>query len=120
MASHGPEAYGRVSDCTSCHNSEAFCRECHLGSGFQGEGDLVAPFHDSQALWILSHPQAARQDLESCVSCHQQNDCMRCHSASSGLRMNPHGPDFDASSMGSRNKAMCALCHVPGAVGGGP
>ncbi|MCJ7630512.1 MAG: hypothetical protein MUO50_19230 [Longimicrobiales bacterium] len=120
MASHGPEAYGRVSDCTSCHNSEAFCRECHLGSGIQGGSDLVSPFHDGQALWILSHPQAARQDLESCVTCHQQNDCMRCHSATSGLRMNPHGPDFDASSMGSRNKAMCALCHLPGAVGGGP
>ena len=79
---------------------------------------LVAPFHDSQALWILSHPQAARQDLESCVTCHQQNDCLRCHSATSGLRVNPHGPDFDASSMGSRNQAMCALCHLPGAVGG--
>jgi len=120
MASHGPEAYGRVSDCTSCHNSEAFCRECHLGSGIQGQGDMVAPFHDGQALWILSHPQAARQDLESCVSCHQQNDCLRCHSASTGLRMNPHGPDFDASSMSSRNKAMCALCHVPEAVRGKP
>jgi hypothetical protein len=119
MASHGPEAYGRVSDCTSCHNSEAFCRECHIGSGLQGQSALVSPFHDGQALWILSHPQAARQDLESCVTCHQQNDCMRCHSATSGLRMNPHGPDFDASSMSSRNKAMCALCHVPGAVGGG-
>jgi hypothetical protein len=120
MASHGPEAYGRVSDCASCHNSEAFCRECHLGSGFQGESDLVSPFHDNQAVWILSHPQAARQDLESCVSCHQQNDCLRCHSASSGLRINPHGPDFDAKSISSRNEALCTLCHLPGRRGGGP
>lgn len=118
MASHGPEAFGRVSDCKSCHNAEGFCRECHIGSGIEGGEGLIAPFHDGQTLWILSHPQAARQDLESCVSCHQQKDCLRCHSATSGLRMNPHGPDFDASSMRSRNKAMCELCHLPGVLGG--
>ncbi|MFC1661892.1 hypothetical protein ACFL3S_10660, partial [Gemmatimonadota bacterium] len=80
LASHGPEAYGRVSDCSSCHNTEAFCRECHMGMGIQGGGAVVAPYHDNQGLWVLSHPQAARQDLESCVSCHQQTDCLRCHS----------------------------------------
>jgi hypothetical protein len=120
MASHGPEAYGRISDCTSCHNSEAFCRECHLGLGFSGGSELVAPFHDGEAIWILSHPQAARQDLESCVACHQQNDCMRCHSASSGLRVNPHGPDFDGKSISSRNQALCTLCHLPGSGREGP
>ena len=120
LASHGPEAFGRTSDCSSCHNSEAFCRDCHLGLGMQGEGGLVAPFHDGQSLWILSHPQAARQDLESCVACHQQTDCLRCHSASSGLRVNPHGPDFEASSMSDRNQAMCRLCHgtMPIGIGG--
>jgi hypothetical protein len=119
MASHGPQAYGRISDCRSCHNSEGFCRECHLESGIRGPDGMVAPFHDGQPLWILSHPQAARQDLESCVSCHQQRDCLRCHSASSGLRVSPHGPDFDASSMRSRNQAMCELCHLRGGIGGG-
>jgi len=114
VASHGPEAYGRVSDCTSCHSSEAFCRECHLGVGFKGRGEVVAPFHDNQALWVLSHPQAARQDLESCVSCHQQTDCLRCHSASSGLRVNPHGPDFDPSRIADRNQGICIVCHLSG------
>ncbi len=114
LASHGPEAFGRVSDCTSCHSSEAFCRECHLGLGFKGSGGVVAPFHDNQALWVLSHPQAARQDLESCVSCHQQTDCLRCHSANSGLRINPHGPDFNPSRISDRNQAMCIVCHIPG------
>ncbi|MGD2122180.1 MAG: hypothetical protein PVJ76_10575 [Gemmatimonadota bacterium] len=115
MASHGPEAYGRMSECTSCHNSEGFCRECHLNLGFQGRGGVVAPFHDNQALWVLSHPQAARQDLESCVSCHQQADCLRCHSARSGLRISPHGPDFDPSRISDRNQAMCIVCHLQGA-----
>ncbi len=120
LASHGPEAFGRTSDCSSCHNSEAFCRDCHLGVGIQGEGVIVAPFHDGQSLWIVSHPQAARQDLESCVACHQQTDCLRCHSASSGLRVSPHGPDFNSSGISDRNQAMCRLCHgtVPIGVGG--
>jgi hypothetical protein len=111
LASHGPEAYGRVSDCGSCHNTEAFCRECHLGMGIQGGVNAVAPYHDNQGLWILSHPQAARQDLESCVSCHQQQDCLRCHSAGAGFRVSPHGPDFEGSSIADRNQGMCRLCH---------
>ena len=118
MASHGPEAYGRMSDCTSCHNSEAFCRECHLNLGLEGRGGVVAPFHDNQALWLLSHPQAARQDLESCVSCHRQTDCLRCHSARSGLGINPHGPDFDPSRILDRNRRMCIVCHLSGGGGG--
>jgi len=118
LASHSTEAFGRVSDCTSCHNSEAFCRECHLNLGMEGRGDLVAPFHDSQTLWILSHPQAARQDLESCVTCHRQSDCLRCHSATSGLRINPHGPDFNPSGMADRNQGACILCHGSGRFGG--
>jgi len=111
LASHAPEAFGRTSDCTSCHTSEAFCRECHLGVGLKGGEGLVAPFHDNQGLWILSHPQAARQDLESCVTCHRQNDCLRCHSASAGLRVSPHGPDFNASGLADLNQAMCKVCH---------
>jgi len=119
LASHGPEAFGRVSDCTSCHNQEAFCRECHMGVGIKGGGSVAAPFHSNQPAWILGHPQAARQDMESCVSCHQQSDCLRCHSASSGLRVNPHGPDFNATGMADRNQALCRVCHGPGFRGGG-
>ncbi len=119
LASHSNEAFGRVSDCTSCHSTEAFCRECHVSLGFQGGGELAAPFHSSQPLWILSHAQAARQDLESCSSCHQQADCLRCHSATTGMKVSPHGPDFPSSSLSDRNKAMCRACHITGLSGGG-
>jgi len=114
LASHGPEAYGRVSDCSSCHNAEAFCRTCHLSLGLDAQGEIGGAYHDDQALWILSHATAARQDLESCVSCHQQTDCLRCHSARAGLGVNPPGPDFNGSSINDRNKAMCTLCHISG------
>lgn len=115
LASHGPEAYGRVSDCSSCHNPEAFCRSCHIGLGLDAAGGIGGAYHDDQTLWILSHAPAARQDLESCVACHQQTDCLRCHSAQTGLGVNPHGPDFNGTGIEDRNKAMCTLCHVPGA-----
>jgi predicted CXXCH cytochrome family protein len=119
LSSHGPEAYGRVSDCRSCHSTEAFCRECHSGLGFGGGGGGVAPFHNDQPVWVLSHPQAARQDLESCVSCHQQTDCLSCHSARAGWGISPHGPGFEASSVGDRNNTSCGLCHITSPLGGG-
>ncbi len=114
LASHGPEAYGRVSDCSSCHNTEAFCRECHLNLGFDQSNSFFSTFHNDQGLGFFSHSFAARQDLESCVSCHEQTDCMRCHSSRTGLGVNPHGPGFDASSSLNLNKATCDLCHTGG------
>jgi predicted CXXCH cytochrome family protein len=119
LASHSTEAFGRVSDCTSCHSTEAFCRECHVALGFKGGKDLSGPFHSNQPLWILGHAQAARQDMESCSSCHQQTDCLRCHSATAGMRINPHGSGFPSSSVADRNKTMCKACHVTGLPGGG-
>jgi hypothetical protein len=114
MAFHGPEAYGRTSDCSTCHNAEAFCRACHSGLGVNASGAAGVAYHDNESFWILSHAPAARQDLESCVSCHQQTDCLRCHSAQAGLGVSPHGPDFQGSSISERNKAMCRLCHISG------
>jgi hypothetical protein len=114
MASHGPEAFGRSSDCSSCHSAEAFCRACHTGVGLNSPAGFGGAYHDSESFWIQSHAQAARQDLESCVSCHQQTDCQACHSARSGLGVNPHGPDFNGSSINEQNKAMCTLCHISG------
>ena len=114
LASHGPEAYGRVSDCGTCHNTEAFCRECHLNLGFNQSSSFFSTFHNDQGLGFFSHSFAARQDLESCVSCHQQTDCMRCHSSQTGLGVNPHGPGFDASSLMNLNKSTCDLCHPGG------
>lgn len=114
LASHGPEAYGRTSDCSSCHNPEAFCRTCHMGLGLNDASGMGAAYHNDQSFWLLSHAPAARQDLESCVSCHQQTDCLQCHSAKMGLGLSPHGPDFQGSSIEDRNRAMCTLCHISG------
>jgi hypothetical protein len=111
IARHATEAFGRESDCARCHNPEAFCRSCHVNVGQATRNPRNAAFHTRQPLWLLQHGQAARQSLESCASCHQQRDCLRCHSTL-GQRVNPHGPGFDAKRMAARNKLVCRQCHI--------
>ncbi|MBI4545790.1 MAG: hypothetical protein HY703_11385, partial [Gemmatimonadetes bacterium] len=112
LARHGTESYARELDCGSCHSSETFCRACHASTGRAARGRLEAGFHNAQPLWLLQHGQAARQDLESCTTCHAQRDCTRCHSRKGGWGVNPHGPGFDAERMAGRNRVVCARCHL--------
>jgi len=110
---HASTAYARETSCTSCHNTETFCRACHVKSGIAGAitSRTVGAAHGAQPLWLLQHGQAARQGLQSCAGCHQQTDCLRCHSTVT-QRVNPHGPDFDARRMSARNKLVCQYCHL--------
>jgi hypothetical protein len=108
---HAADAYGRDNDCATCHSTETFCRDCHASSGVSPSDSRTAAYHDSQPFWLINHGAAARQGLESCASCHQQTDCLQCHSAKSGWRVNPHGPDFDPGALGDRNLEPCAVCH---------
>ena len=117
---HAPESSGREVDCAQCHNTQAFCRDCHRQSGLattnskRGSG-----YHNGQPAWFLQHGQAARQELASCTTCHQQTYCLQCHSAA-GLRVSPHGPDFNAARMAARNPTLCARCHLKNPLGGKP
>jgi predicted CXXCH cytochrome family protein len=108
---HAAEAFSGGGDCQSCHSTEAFCRDCHTGAGIASQGRMNAAFHTGQGLWVLSHGQAARTGMESCVSCHRQTDCVQCHSAAGGWGVNPHGPGFDADRIAARNPALCRACH---------
>ena len=113
---HGAEAFAERPACAACHSQEAFCRDCHTGLGFAAGGRTNAAFHDAQPDWLLAHGQAARQNLESCVACHSEGTCLRCHSAKSGFRVSPHGPDFDPEHVADKSTQSCAICHfsIPG------
>lgn len=111
VARHGAEAYATRTECSTCHAREAFCRDCHAGVGLAASGRSDAAFHDAQPDWLLAHGQAARQNLESCVGCHQERQCLRCHSARSGWRVNPHGPEFDPGHVADKSTQSCAICH---------
>jgi Cytochrome c7 and related cytochrome c/Doubled CXXCH motif (Paired_CXXCH_1) len=112
ISTHAPQAYGREVDCASCHSTEAFCRACHRQSGLAAKSNARSTlFHNAQPLWLLQHGRAARQDLTSCTTCHQQTYCKQCHS-DLGARINPHGGSFDAERMSSKNPQLCLICHL--------
>jgi len=111
---HGAEAFAVQTSCGDCHSTEVFCRECHtsVGMGVGVDGGAGGAFHDAQPNWLFEHGRAARQGLEECATCHQQTSCLRCHSARAGLRINPHGPGFDATRVSERSTMACGVCHT--------
>lgn len=117
---HPSTAFGQAQECASCHNTAAFCRECHQEVGLGSTGRLGAGYHDAEPLFLLRHGQAARQSLESCASCHQQTDCVQCHGVLGAFQVSPHTEDFDARAAWARSPSTCLACHVSNPVGGGP
>lgn len=112
VARHASEAFARETKCASCHNTEVFCRSCHRDVGIAAASRRRSgAAHAGQPLWLLQHGEAARRGMQSCASCHQQTDCLQCHSTLGG-RINPHGPDFDAKRMEKKNPSLCAVCHL--------
>ena len=71
----------------------------------------AAGYHDGNRQFFLGHGQAARQALESCVSCHVERDCLTCHSVVRGRSFDPHGPGFDPVQMLKKNPQLCIACH---------
>ena len=118
LARHPASAYARETSCAECHNTGSFCVECHQQAGLTARGTLRGGFHDAKAGFLLGHGPAARQSLESCVSCHAERDCLTCHSALGGRRFDPHGPGFDAERLRRRNPQMCTACHGTAIPGG--
>jgi len=113
LTRHPSAAYARETTCSNCHNDRAFCADCHASAGLLSlRSRLGAGFHDAKPTFSLGHGQAARQSLESCVTCHVENDCLPCHSATGAGRFNPHGPGFDAARLRERNPEMCRVCHL--------
>jgi hypothetical protein len=90
-----------------------FCQTCHAQSGLSARRTLVGPagYHDGNRQFFLGHGQAARQALESCVSCHVERDCLTCHSVVRGRGFSPHGPGFDPERMLRKNPQLCIACH---------
>jgi hypothetical protein len=111
IARHPAAAYGRDASCTECHSVGAFCTSCHASAGLTSGGTLGAGYHDAKPFFIAGHGQAARQNLESCVGCHVERDCLSCHSALGGRRFNPHGPGFDGARLRRKNPEVCTACH---------
>ena len=113
LARHPTATFARQASCGDCHNAQQFCASCHAQAGLSASRSLgSSSFHDGRAAFIVGHGQAARQSLESCVSCHTERDCTACHSSvGRGFRFSPHGPGFDPERLRRRNPEMCIACH---------
>jgi hypothetical protein len=112
LTTHPSAAYSRESSCSDCHNQAQFCASCHVKAGLRSNAGLRGRgYHDAKAQFLLNHGQAARQELESCVTCHSDRDCLVCHSAQGGRRFNPHGPGFDPQTLRRKSPSMCSTCH---------
>ena len=113
LTRHPAAAYTRESSCADCHKTNAFCASCHERAGLVAKATLGKGYHDTQQFFLLGHGQAARQSLESCVSCHTERDCLTCHASATrgGRGFNPHGPGFDAARLKGKNSEMCTACH---------
>lgn len=83
--------------------TDAQCATCHP--------DSVLPSHQ----WSNQHAREARKNLASCQTCHPQGDiCLKCHSARTGLMVNPHPKDWDDFKdrlEGASSGRTCRRCH---------
>lgn len=122
LTRHPADAFGQDAECSACHNTAVFCRDCHIQSGLSTTGRLGGSYHTAEPLWLLRHGQAARQNLEACASCHKQRDCLQCHSVLGAFKISPHGADFDAARAWAKNPRMCLACHLKNPLdnGSGP
>ena len=112
VARHSADAFGREADCANCHDTQVFCRNCHVQVGMTSVGRLGPGYHEGGGTWLLRHGQPARQNLESCTSCHKQNDCTQCHGVLGAFKISPHTRDFDARRAWAQSPRTCFACHI--------
>lgn len=122
LTTHPPMARRDEPRCASCHTVATFCSECHARLGlatFSAPATRAASrYHPPQAMWIRGpnlHGVEAQRSMQSCVSCHAEDDCVACHGAGAvgGGGVSPHPPGFASScaTVLSASPAACVRCH---------
>jgi hypothetical protein len=122
--------------CTSCHHEQSFCLGCHQRAGVTMSGPLgnIAErgrFHPPPAVWTEGprgaghHSWEAERNLNACVSCHTERDCVSCHATAAvggygsgsnpGRHTDPHPPGFITRCGRAlrQNARPCLVCHDP-------
>lgn len=141
---HPIKALDNPRSCYRCHEQRGFCDECHskfaavdlrLRSHRRQFRDIplssVGPNHSTfspsdctschvagvvpKHEWSADHAREARRSLSTCQSCHPEGEvCLTCHSAKTGLRINPHPADWNRFSNRldrASNGRTCGICH---------
>lgn len=141
---HPIKSFDDTRTCYRCHDAKRFCEECHskfnsndlrFSSHRRGWSDLdlkqggpnhsifspaqCQTCHPNSVLpknqWSSAHAREARKNLASCQTCHPEGDvCMKCHSALSGLKINPHPKNWGRVSgrlKDASDNRTCKRCH---------
>ncbi|NUN15019.1 MAG: cytochrome c3 family protein [Myxococcales bacterium] len=120
-------------ECSSCHREQSFCIDCHRTTGIVDLAqnlDTTVDFHPDgwvnlpgQPVTGNHHMFQAQRNIRACVACHQEETCLKCHSAKdpavfgvSRARdpgINPHPVDFKnrCGAMFRLNERACLKCH---------
>ncbi|HEY1693480.1 MAG TPA: cytochrome c3 family protein [Polyangiaceae bacterium] len=123
---HPVEARMEPQKCQSCHQEQSFCLDCHMRVGVSESSPTNAKdsgrFHPPKSIWSDppmkpgSHGFEAERNLNACVSCHTERDCVACHGALGvGGGFDPHKNGFmgNCASQMRRNPRPCLTCHEP-------
>ena len=126
---HPIDARQEATKCQSCHREQSFCIGCHQRVGVSMSGPPGARdsgrFHPPKSIWSDAprqpghHAFEAERNLNACVSCHIERDCVTCHGGQGiGGGFNPHQAGFAGScaTQMRRNPRPCLVCHEPGAA----
>lgn len=109
LDTHGPEAL-RVGteSCFECHDfGLKFCDACH---------STKPPTHTPREAWLTTHPERAQNDTRGCFTCHQANDCKKCHVNHEANWLEKHPESVQARGTSSCEKchslSFCSYCHT--------
>jgi hypothetical protein len=132
LSMHPVDARMNSERCTSCHRQQSFCLDCHLRAGVgesspSGVKSSVTRFHPPAAIWSGPvrgpghHAFEAQRNLNACVSCHVERDCVACHGGSgigAGANIHPAGFLSSCGMQMRRNPRPCLVCHQPFEIAG--
>jgi hypothetical protein len=123
---HPVEARMEPQKCQSCHREQSFCLDCHMRVGVSESSPPGSKesgrFHPPKSIWSDPpmrpghHGFEAERNLNACVSCHIERDCVVCHGALGvGGGFDPHQNGFVAGckTQFRRNPRPCFVCHEP-------
>jgi Cytochrome c7 and related cytochrome c len=138
ISQHPVAARQNTPRCTSCHQQQSFCLSCHQRAGVAMSGPIAnfasrGRFHPPKSTWTdgarsrAHHAWEAERNLNACVSCHQERDCLACHAtravggrgaalpAGRGQGVNPHPRGFRSRCAQAlrQNPRPCLTCHGP-------
>ena len=116
LGRHSVESRMDPASCQRCHSTNT-CETCHENSRVSAGLSARDPHPPG---WSLPgsgafHGDAARRNISSCASCHDQgaqSNCVQCHKVG-GIGGDPHPPGFRSrhNLNEARSDGRCVACH---------